>query len=126
MMSMELFSTQDSFDLFKGDHGVGVEDEAGEIPSWLTSMVLPQIPPSLTTALAILTVATVVVAMLRLALKLELKVKLSSRKTVDANNLATFSSRSKVVEILRRFGAREAPVPKKRLSWHSSVRDYTR
>ena len=125
MLSMELFSTQDSYDLFQGDHGGGVQDES-EISSWLTATIRHQLSPSLTTALAILMVAAVVVAMLHLAFKLELKVNVSARKTVDANNLATFASRSKAIEILRRFGAREAPTPKKRLSWHSSVRDYTR
>ena len=126
MASMELFSTQESFDLFRGDHGLDVED-AGAIPSWLAlKMEHPLFSFLAITALTILTVAVIVVAGIRLASNLELKVNVSSRKTVDANNLTTFLSRSKVVEILHRFGAREPPTPKKRLSWHSSVRDYTR
>ena len=124
---MELFSTEEAHDLVRANPLV----DADEIPSWL--LLFPQFyqQSSFLTSLAVLATAAVIAAMIRLTRNLELKVNVSARKTVDVNNLATFASRSKLVEILQRFGARTSRAQhqppskpnKKTLRWHSSVRD---
>lgn len=132
MMTMELFSTQEAFELARTkmslvpltDDGAAAATAAGAQPgAWI--------------ALATFTlVAIVIVSMVRLSLQLEFKVHVRARKAaavVDVNDLSTYSSPQRLARIVQRFGrqqqqesASSSSRPKrKRLTWHSSVRDYT-
>jgi len=116
---MELFSTQEAFDLAQTKMSATVTDgrmmATGAQPA-----------PWCWAAAATLILLVVVGSMIRLSRQLEFKVNVTARKAVDVNDLATYSNPRRLAQIVQRFGRPAQQEHKKRLRWHSSVRDYTR